>query len=236
MENPSKIHFSILNDMYREVIEQSFKSKHEAQLSEKFQFTEDLALWCKILSKHTDATLLISALQEYELGFQAAVSGQYRYAFVSNRYFIEQICKFIYLSSNELHLRQWKDGLRDISWNSITDNDSGIFSVNYIRAFYSEIDTEGKHILQLVSALYRETSEFVHGNFSKIDILPQKIEFKEELLEKWLTNVGTAKFIALFLLCMRFSKDLDQSELGSLKDSMREELCGIVEFNPLFFR
>lgn len=236
MENPSKIHFSSLNDMYRKVIEQSFESKHEALLSEMFQFTEDLTLWCDILSEHTDTTLLISAMQEFELGFQAAVSGQYRYAFIANRYFIEQVCKYVYLSSNEFYLRQWKCGLRDISWNSITDVDSGIFSVNYIRAFYSEVDTEGKHILQLVSALYRETSEFVHGNFSKIDILPMKIEFNEELLEKWLANVGSAKFIVLFLLCMRFSKDLNQSELEKLEDSIREELCGIEEFTLLFIR
>lgn len=220
--------------MYGEVIEKSYQSPHDSKLAELFQFTEDLASWCEVLACHTDTTLLISALHEYELGFQAAVSGQYRFAFSANRYFIEQVCKFICLSSNEFHLRQWKGGYRDIPWNSIIDNDSGIFSVNFIRVFYSEIESEGKHILGLVLKLYRETSEFVHGNFLNIRVLPKNIDFDENLLKKWLDNMETAKFIVIFLLCMRFSKDLTKNDLNKLEDSIKDELCGIEEFNLLF--
>lgn len=236
MENLSKVHFTKINEMYGEVIKHSYQSQYAAKLANMFQFSEDLNSWCEVLSHYTDTTLLISALHEFELGFQAAVSGQYRFAFSANRYFVEQVCKFIYLSSNEFHLRQWKGGFRDISWNSITDNDSGIFSVNYIRVFYSEIESEGKHIFELISKLYRETSEFVHGNFLNIRLLPKNIEFNESLLEKWLSNMETAKFVAIFLLCMRFSKGLNKKELGVLEDSIRDELCGIEEFNLLFIK
>lgn len=234
MVNRSKEYFSSLNKIYGEIIEETFQTKSEAGLSEMFQFTEDLSLWHEVLMKQVDTTLFISAIKEYEIGFQAAVSGQYRFAFVANRYFVEQICKFIFLSSNEYLLRLWKKGMRDVGWSTIIDIENGIFSQNYIRAFYPEVDTEGKHLQQLVSTLYRETSEFVHGNFSKIDGLPTNLELNQELLEKWIENVKTAKFIVIFLLCMRFSKDLNKDEKERLEDCIREELCGIDEFNLLF--
>jgi hypothetical protein len=234
MEQTSKEHFSKLNQKFGEVIESSFSSKHESKLSELFLFSDDLNTWVDMLNGKTDTTILISALQEYELGFQAVVSGQYRYAFIAHRYFLEQICRFIYLSTNELHLRYWKLGLRDISWGSLVDKENGIFSKVFIRAFYPEVDSEGEHMIALVSKLYRESSEFIHGNFNKIEELPTNIQFSQALLERWLDFTETSKFVSLFLLFMRFSKDLDSGSIQKIEEMAKEELSGIEEFNLLF--
>jgi len=234
MNNVCEEHFLSLNTRFGEIITLSFNSKHEPLLSTLFQFVDDLTLWQSMLECHADTTILVSAIKEYELGFQAAVCGQYRYAFIAQRYFIEQICRFIYLSTNELHLRHWKLGLRDVSWGALTDKENGIFSKIFIRAFYPEIDDEGDRVLSIVSKLYREASEFVHGNFDKMKVIPSQIEFNLEMLLKWLEFMETSKFVALFLLFMRFSKDIDKANIHKFEDMARDELLGIEGFNLLF--
>lgn len=234
MKNVCEEHFLSLNTRLGDIVKLSFNSKHESLLSNLFQFVDDLTLWQSMLKCRTDTTILVSAIKEYELGFQAAVCGQYRYAFIAHRYFIEQMCRFIYLSTNELHLRHWKLGLKDVSWVALTDRENGIFSKIFIRAFYPEIDDEGNHVLTIVSKLYREASEFVHGNFDKIKGIPSQIEFNLEMLSKWLEFMETSKFVALFLLFMRFAKDIDSADIHKLEDMARDELCGIEGFDLLF--
>jgi len=234
MKNVCEKHFLSLNTKFSEIIKLSFNSTYNLSLSSLFQFVDDLTLWLSMLEKRTDATILINAIKEYELGFQAVVCGQYRYAFIAQRYFIEQMCRFIYLSTNELHLRHWKLGLRDISWGMLTDKENGIFSKIFIRAFYPEVDNEGDHMLIIASKLYREASEYVHGNFGKITSVPDQIEFNEEILSKWLEFMETSKLIVLFLLFMRFAKDITKADIHKLEDMAREELCGIEGFSLLF--
>lgn len=234
MERNCKEHFSSLNDKFGQVIEDSFSSELGPKLIALFQFSDDLNIWTELLKDGTDCTILISAIQEFELGFQAVVSGQYRYSFIAQRYFLEQICRFIYLSTNELHLRHWKLGLRDISWGSLIDNENGILSKVFIRAFYSEVESEGDHLVTIASKLYRESSEFIHGNFNKIEELPNSIEFNSSLLGRWIDFMETSKFVALFLLFMRFSKDIEHHDISKIEDMAKEELGGIVEFNLLF--
>jgi len=234
MEINCKEHFTNLNHQFSEVIDESFSSDYSGKLIEIFQLSEDLNVWVDLLDNGMDLTILISAIQEFELGFQAVVSGQYRYSFIAQRYFIEQICRFIYLSTNELHLRHWKLGLRDISWGSLIDSDNGILSKVFIRAFYPEIAEEGTHFIKIASKLYRESSEFIHGNFNKIEELPNSIELNYSLLGKWIDFMETSKFITQFLLFMRFSKDIGRQEIHRIEEMAKEELGGIEEFNLLF--
>lgn len=234
MRQGCKTHFTTLNLEFSKVIDESFESEKSSTISELFQFLEDLDIWYKLLNNKEDTTILLSAIKEYEFSFQAALNGQYRYAYAAQRYFLEQICRFIYLSTNELYLRHWKLGIRDISWSSLIDKDNGIFSKTFIRAFYEEVEEEGEHMVILSSKLYRESSEFIHGNFSKMNSMPVKIGFNKILLNKWLELVETSKFVTLFLLLVRFSKELDNSEIRLIENMTREELGGIEEFNTLF--
>lgn len=229
----SKSHFIQLNEQFLKIIEASFSSDKSSKISELFHFLDDLNTWHGLIESKEDTTILVSAIKEYEFSFQAALNGQYRYAFTAQRYFLEQICRYIYLSTNELYLRHWKLGIRDISWGSIVDKDTGVFSKMFIRAFYSEVEDEGGHILTLASKLYRETSEYIHGNFDKVIDMPVKLGFDNILLEKWLEFVETSKFITVFLLTVRFSKEFNHSELCKVIDNVRDELGGIDEFNLL---
>lgn len=234
MENGSKSHFIQLNNEFLKIIEASFSSENSCKISELFQFIDDLNVWHDILKNKADSTILVSAIKEYEFSFQAALNGQYRYAFTALRYFLEQICRYIYLSTNELYLRHWKLGLKDISWGAIVDKENGIFSKTFIRAFYNEVEDEGTHMITLSSKLYRETSEYIHGNFNKVVDMPQKLDFDNLLLNKWLEFVETSKFLTVFLLTIRFTKEFNKSELEKVEDNVKDELGGIEDFNLLY--
>jgi hypothetical protein len=47
-----------------------------------------------------------------------------------------------YFSANELHLRQWLCGERDIVWSALIDSESGVLSKQFVRAFYEELTEE----------------------------------------------------------------------------------------------
>lgn len=229
-----KEHFSRLNAQFSSIIDESFSSNLSSRISNLFQLSEDMILWESILSNSIDTTILVSAIQEFEFGLQAVLSGQYRYSFVAQRYFLEQVCRFIYLSTNELHLRHWKLELRDISWSFLIDNENGVFSKNFIRAFFPEVEEEGEHFINMSRKLYRESSEFIHGNFSKIASLPKSINYNEDLLIIWLDFMETSRFIFQFLMFMRFSKNIDKQHIHSLEPMAKDELGGIEEFNMIF--
>ena len=214
----------------------SFESACQARLTELFQFLDDINLWKNILNQDIDLTILSSAQMEFEYGFQAAVSGQYRFAFLSQRYFLEQLCRFIYFSTNELHLRQWKLGLRDVPWAVFIDKENGIFSKTFIKAFYPGVEKEGCLMRRKVELNYRESSEFIHGNFKIIEEIPSKIEFVPSLLQKWLQLIDDNRTFALFLLFMRFGKDLSESNILKLEEMAKDEICSIEKFNLLFSR
>jgi hypothetical protein len=229
-----KEHFLEINEKFSGIIESSFGSDMEAKLSGAFQFVDDVSLWKSTLDKTTDTTILTSAINELELGFQAVVSGQYRYAFIAQRYFLEQVLRFVYLSTNELHLRHWKLGMRDISWKSLVDDEKGVFSKEFIRAFFTDVEEDGKQFSLLSSKLYRESSEFVHGNFDKITSISDQIKYQPDILRQWIEYMETSKLIVSFLLFMRFSKDFNSEDIVNFETIAQEELCGIDGFNCLF--
>lgn len=54
------------------------------------------------------------------------------------------------------------------------------------------------------------------------------------MLGKWLEYMETGKLILLFLLFMRFFKDLDNAEASKLETMAQDELCGTEGFENLF--
>lgn len=233
MENRCKSHFLELNQNAASVIEASFQSDERNRIAENYDLINDLSKWVEIIQGKSDVTILKSAIAEYEFSFQAALAGQYRYCFLGQRYFLEQVCRFIFLSTNELYLRHWKMGMKDVSWGSLVDIDNGIFAKIFIRAFFEEVEDEGRHMISMSTKLYRESSEFIHGNYKTITTDARANGFNEGLLSSWLDAIESSKFVALFLLMMRFSKELKKEELAKIEESVRDELGGIEAFTKV---
>ena len=102
--------------------------------------------------------MLIAAMREYEFALLAVVQAQYRQAFTALRLCFELLLSAVQLSANELELRTWLRGDRDLNWSALADADTGLFSKKFARAFFEELEEQSAHYRAMAGAVYRECS------------------------------------------------------------------------------
>ncbi len=110
-----------------------------------------------------EAIIYRLALKEFHLSIYASASGSYRHAHIGLRLFLELFCAGVFFSAYEIKLRLWLAGSEgsDINWSAISNVETGIFSVNFLRAFNPDISGSGKQYMTLATRVYRECS----GNY-----------------------------------------------------------------------
>ncbi|MGB4582679.1 MAG: hypothetical protein WBI05_00875 [Rhodoferax sp.] len=156
------------------------------------------------ISDRPEVAVLDSAVKEYQFALFALASGQYRHAFVGLRLFFELMLATIQFSAHEIDYRMWVKDTKDINWSSLKDNQTGVFSVNFIRAFNPAFADIGKQYLAIAEAVYRECSEFVHGNAGTHSKLPSDIAFHEESFFSWHQKATTMRLVIIFLYSARY--------------------------------
>jgi len=110
----------------------------------------------------------------------------------------------IQFSANELNLRQWMQGGRDINWQSIISSDDGVFSINFVRAFNPSLAEDSRQYRTIAEKVYRECSEYVHGNALTHKHLSDKIEFVEDVFLDWNTKAESMKLCIVFAFSARY--------------------------------
>ena len=156
------------------------------------------------IAERPEATVLDSAVKEYQLALFALVSGQYRYAFGGLRLFFELMLATVQFSAHEIDYRMWAKDSKDINWSVLKDAQSGVFSSNFIRAFNPDFSDSSKQYLAIAEAVYRECSEFVHGNAGTHAVLPSGIVFQEEAFISWHAKAATMRLAIIFVFSARY--------------------------------
>src|ERR1700745_3163024 len=80
-------------------------------------FVAELDEWLRVLASRPEAELFKAALREYQYSLLAVVQGQYRQAFMALRLSFELLLAAVHFSANELSLRLWSLGRKDIVWS-----------------------------------------------------------------------------------------------------------------------
>ena len=139
---------SILND-----------SHSQLHLGKYHVLSSDLLVWSNILKiQKTEMKVLENVAYELQFSVFLVSSGLYRQAFASLRLVLELALSGILFSSDEFYFRKWKQGLADVSWAKITDEDTGIFSTMWLKAFYNpEPDQKDKQDITEIAKLAKET-------------------------------------------------------------------------------
>lgn len=156
------------------------------------------------IAERPEAVVLDSAVKEYQFALYALVLGQYRQAFGGLRLFFELMLSTVQFSAHELDYRLWAKDSKDINWGSLIDVQSGIFSTNFIRAFNPGFSDNGKQYLSIAVAVYRECSEFIHGNAGTHATLPSKIVFQQEAFFNWHEKATTMRLVIMFVFSARY--------------------------------
>lgn len=217
-------HYEQLLSNCEVVLDASFTTDADGLIANAHAFITDLETWHAVLEGRLEQRAVAVAAQEYQYALMAVTLGQYRQAFGALRTFLELTCAALLFSANELEMRLWLQGERDVSWTKLTDENNGVLSHTFARAFYPELKDDVSHYRQLAKKVYRECSEFVHANPNTHEIIPGKVEFNREVFLGWHDKAATARLVATFVLVLRYLQTLPASSLPQLEGPVLDQL------------
>lgn len=211
----------------------SLTAPNSPKIASSHVFASEMGVWCNVLAQRQEAELLKMAALEYEFALLALTQGHYRYAFKGLRLVLELILQAVYLSANEVLLREWLGNRADTVWSAITDKDQGIFSLRFAKAFFPEMTKHVQHYQELAVTLYRECSECVHGNTPKCIPLPACLEFNQGVFDLWHAKASTVALIAHFVLSLRYLSEISENDVSDLEPSLSDRLGHLEEVRKL---
>jgi hypothetical protein len=223
-----------INNKCKEIIEKSFSEENQLLLSNNHAFISDLQEWLEVLKSRPEYDLYEMAFREYQYSLIQVSQGLYRQAFNSLRFFIEHTLAALYFSYKEMDLRLWMLGQQDIYWSNITDENNGVFSKNFFKAFSPLLIDESSLFGQMGKKVYRECSEFTHGNYITREVLPLNLEFNQELFNNFNEKTETARMLVVFSLCARYLNFLDSEAKARLEPNIMEHVGHISGIHTSF--
>lgn len=186
------------------------------------------------IAERPEAATLDSAVKEYQFALFALVSGQYRHAFGGLRLFFELMLATVHFSAHEIDYRLWAKDSKDINWSALKDPQSGVFSTNFIRAFNPAFSDCAKQYLAIADAVYRECSEFVHGNAGTHAILPSDIAFQKEAFLSWHEKAATMRLAIIFAFTARYLNYVTKEATDRMEPIITDALGNLPPVQAMF--
>lgn len=207
-------------------------------LTKALAYIAGLELLVDSVSDKKEHPVFVQALQEIQYSLLSVSIGNYRHAYSSLRLFFELYLAAAEFSANLRYFRKWELGQEDIYWSRLSDPESGVLSKNYCSLFFSEIADEAPQFGKLATTVYRECSEFVHGNPKATSTLPDTIQFKKETVIDWANKLDSMCLVISFIFSARYlvelpiakrerTKEYLLAQLGHI-EPIREILGGVV--------
>jgi hypothetical protein len=211
-----------LNQKSKETIVST--TQNPANFGKAQQLIDDLSKWVTLKSFGPGNIAMRSALTEAACGLYLLASGLYRPAFTSLRLFVELSLGSVHFSVNRLELAEWTVGTKDIVWSALVDEDNGILSKRYARAFFPELAPEVDAMNSKIRVLYRELSEHVHGNRETLATLLEQITCSTEGNSFWFDHFFRVCEVVIFSLSLRFLKELEPDERANIVESTNSNI------------
>lgn len=215
------------------IFEHSMTPENSPKVAASFVFVREIEIWCNALEQRREVELLRVAALEHTFALLALTEGNYRHAFRGLRLVLELILQSVYLSANELLLRDWLENRADTVWDAITDENEGVFSYRFARAFFPELANDVQDYRKMAAALYRECSECVHGNTPKSIPLPACLEFDQGAFDLWHSKASIVAMTAHFALSLRYLLSVSEVYLSDLEHFLSDRLGHLEEVRKL---
>lgn len=165
---------------------------------------DELDRLSKLVAGRAEEHMYQLARIEYQHALYALAFAQYRQAHVSLRLFFELSLSSVLFSAHEIDAHLWLKGKKDANWNAISSNETGVFSKNFVGAFFEDMKDFCEQYRALAVTLYRECSEYVHGNRQSYNGIDAEIAFNEENADGWLERSDTARLVVKFAFLCRY--------------------------------
>lgn len=156
--------------------------------------------------------------------------GMYRQAFSSLRLAFEMTLGVVYFSINKLEHNEWLIGKNDIKWSKLIDEDSGILSKRFSTAFFPELSNDIVSSNGKAKELYRELSEYVHGNHETWNNNEVMLKRNDELITQYFNLFSKYSEITLLVLFCRYIKSINEYSIDGISIFFLEEMH---EYSPI---
>lgn len=224
-----------LNGKLHNVIEDTLINDNMKIHAISHQFIVDFEKWINQLSNNDEVILYRSALIEYQYSLLFVAQGLYRQAFNSLRFCLEHTLFGIYLSTSELNFRRWKSGNFDVYWSMITDENQGIFSKLFIDVFNAEFSDRSTELRELAKLVYRECSEFTHGNYKAALMISEAIKFDNSLYNLWQDKADSVRYLITVIFFIRYYEKIQSNDIAIELESSIVEYIGTLPQVQLFY-
>ncbi|KFX24640.1 hypothetical protein KP24_06180 [Pectobacterium atrosepticum] len=205
--------YNFLFDQSKRVFDEMLSKLGHQDLLTSHNYLLDYDKLLAAINDRPEAAVLNLAVKEYQFALYALCSGQYRYAFGGLRLFFELMLSVVQFSAHEIDYHLWSKNKKDINWTALKNTENGIFSINFIRAFNPELADSGKQYSAIAESVYRECSEFVHGNALTHQNLPEGISFHEEAFSAWHKKSSIMRFAIIFAFSSRYLNHIEPQKM-----------------------
>lgn len=205
-----------------------------AAQTKSHNFIADFEFLRLAIAERPEAEVLQMAMTEFQFSLYALSIGSYRHAFSSLRLTFELLLAVIYFSAYEIKFRKWIANGEDIVWAVFIDKENGIFTNNFIRAFFPEMRTEGAAFRAMAEKVYRECSEYVHGNYHTHATADAEREFDAQLFAAWHDHADTMRLAFVFAFASRYLYLLPSAEKNRVEPIMIDSLGGLAPVQDIY--
>jgi hypothetical protein len=217
-----------LHEACTESLAKSFDEGREAQLARQFVFGAELEPWLSALAGRPERALYEIAHREYFIAMLNLVQGQYRNAFKGLRLVLELNLQGILLSTDPIGLSEWLRNAKDTSWAAIVDEEKGVFSPRFSKAFFPALEEKMGAYRGVAKTIYKELSETTHGNVSNAIQLPDSIAFSDDAFATWCEKAETVRSTVHFGLALRYLGELDGERTRLVEAMLLDRLGNIA--------
>lgn len=227
-------YYANLSEKCNDILTESFLLGRDTTVAPSHAFIFDYTNWLEILEERFEHSIYKMAIREYQTALLSNTIGLYNQAFLGLRFFFERTLVAVLFSANEMDLRLWHRGERDTYWQEIIDENNGIFSNKFCRAFFPELKDERIHFQRIAQKVYRECSEYVHGNLGVQSKIPESLGFDEFLFNEWHAKADVMKRVISFCFCLRYLPQLNRDKLRLIESNTLDQLGHISGIRELF--
>ncbi|MBK7416917.1 MAG: hypothetical protein IPJ38_19295 [Dechloromonas sp.] len=195
----------------------------ETELGRVHDYSNKLYEISKHFDNNDERRMLTALCSQLESSCLTLTFGMYRQALASLRLSFELGLGEIYFSANKLEYKEWLNGTGDIKWSRLIDEDNGVLSLRFARAFNPCIKDHVLDFRNRSISVYRILSEYVHGNNDTWKECGLTLDRNQMLEDKYFQCFKEVCDILLFTLFCRYSSDfneLQRDDLNNVFDSL----------------
>jgi hypothetical protein len=93
-------------------------------------------------------------------------------------------------------------------------------SIAFLSAFHPDIAASGKQYRVMAAKVYRECSEFVHGNMHTHDLGATPLRYDKQLLDAWVSRAEAVRLCVIFAFAGRYLRLISKDGQGKVEGIM----------------